>query len=367
LNAVNVAFSEGYLLFVRGNTLMAQPFDAKRLATAGDAVPLAERIQKSVINGHAAFGVSANGSLVYKAGPTGDIAQLAWFDRSGKQMGTIGQPENLNGVRLSPDGRSVVINILDASTRNKNLWIYDVTRGLKTRFTFYAGEERQAIWSPDGRWIVFNRFGNGHLDLYRKASNGAGAEELLYSDARQKYPTSFSPDGKSFLYMVYVDGGSKNQLWILPLDATPAGERKPVPFAPTAFNSSWGQFSPDGRWAAYASDESQRNEIYVAPYPGPGAKKQISSAGGDQPIWRRDGKEIFYVAPNGQMMAAEVSSKGGSLEVGAVRALFGPIPPLLGSGYDVSADGQRFLVRTEAVQSDEPLTLVRNWTALLKK
>ncbi|HYL34354.1 MAG TPA: protein kinase [Bryobacteraceae bacterium] len=367
LNANNVAYSQGYLLFVRGNTLMAQPFDAKRLATTADAVPVAERVQKTVLVGHAALGVSANGILVYKSGPTGDITQLVWFDRGGKQTGTLGQPENLNGVRFSPDGKSVVINILDASTRNKNLWIYDVDRGLKTRFTFYAGEEREAIWSPDGRWIVFNRSQNGHLDLYRKASNGASAEELLYTNNRQKYPTSFSPDGKWLLYMVYADGASKNQLWILPMQGAPASGQKPVPFQGTAFNSSWGQFSPDGRWIAYASDESQRNEIYVAPFPGPGGKKQISTAGGDQPLWRHDGKEIFYAAPNGEMMAAEVSSKGGSLEVGVVRSLFGPIPPPLGHSYDVSADGQRFLVRMEAQPSDEPLTLVRNWTALLKK
>ena len=366
LNAINVAYSQGYLLFVRGTTLMAQPFDPKRLATTGDAVPVANRIQKNVLNAHGAFGVSANGFLVYKTGPTRDTAQLAWFDRSGNEAGTLGQPENLNGVRLSPDGKSAVIDILDASTGNKNLWIYDVARKLRTRFTFYPGEEREAIWSPDGRWIVFNRFGNGHFDLYRKASNGAGAEELIYADGRQKYPTSFSPDGKLLLYMVYVDGDSKNQLWILPMEGA-AGERKPVPFAPTAFNSAWGQFSPDGHWIAYASDESQRNEIYAAPFPGTGPKKQISAAGGDQPLWRRDGKEIFYVAPNGQMMAAEVSSKGGSLEVGAVRSLFGPIPPLLGGGYDVSGDGQHFLVRMEPQGSDEPLTVVQNWTATLKK
>ena len=270
----------------------------------------------------------------------------------------------MNGVRLSPDQKSAVINILDASTRNKDLWIYDVPRRVKTRFTFDPAEEREAIWSPDGRSIVFNSYRKGHFDLYRKASSGAGAEELLYVDSSDKYPTSFSPDRKLLLYMVYVDGSSKNQLWILPLDGT--GERKPAPFAPSPFNSSWGQVSPDGKWIAYVSDEGQRNEVYVAPFPGSGGKKQISSAGGDQPAWRGDGKEIFYVAPNGQMMAVAVNSSGGSTELGTARLLFGSIPPPLGHVYDVSNDGQRFLVRVE-VQADEPLTLVQNWTGLLKQ
>ena len=169
--------------------------------------------------------------------------------------------------------------------------------------------------------------------------------------------------------MVYLDPSSKNQLWILPMEGAPAGGQKPVPFAPSEFNSSWGQFSPDGRWIAYASDESHRNEIYVAPFPGPGAKKQISTAGGDQPVWRNDGKEIFYIGADRRLMAAEVISKGDVLELGAVRplvSLIGAYYP--GHTYDVSADGQRFLVRTGVQPANpEALTVVRNWTAELKK
>jgi eukaryotic-like serine/threonine-protein kinase len=366
LHPANVAYSQGYLLFDQAHTLMAQSFDAQRLTTTGEVVSLADHVQQLVTNGRAAFGVSTNGLLAYKSGPIGDIAQLTWYDRAGKQIGTLGQAANLTGVRISPDQKSVVINIVDSSTRNKDLWIYDINRGLKARFTFDPAEEREASWSRDGRWIAFNSYRKGHLDLYRKASTGAGPEELLYADSRNKYPTSFSPDGKLLLYMVYVDASNKNQLWILPLEPDATGERKPTPFAPSGFNSSWGQFSPDGHWIAYVSDESQRNEVYVDPFPGRGGKKQISTAGGDQPVWRTDGKEIFYVAPNGQMMAAEVVSKNGSLEVGTVRSLFGSVPALMGHGYDVSADGQRFLVRT-VPQADEPLTVVRNWTALLRK
>jgi len=361
-------YSQGYLLFVRGNTLMAQLFDTKRLATTADAVPVAEQLQVVGIARSGIFGVSTNGILVYsRIGATS--ARLVWFDRSGKQIGTLGQPDILTAVRFSPDRKSVAIEISDPATRNTDIWLYDVARDMKTRFTFDPAQEREAIWSPDGRSIVFNSNRKGHFDLYRKPSNGVGTEELLYADDKEKYPTSFSPDGKWLLYMVYLDPTSKNQLWTLPMEGTLASERKPVPFAPSEFNLSWGQFSPDGRWIAYASDESHRNEIYVAPFPGPGAKKQISTAGGDQPVWRNDGKEIFYIGADRRLMAAEVISKGDVLGLGAVRPLFSLIGSYYpGHTYDVSADGQRFLMRTSVqVGNSEPLTVVQNWTAELKK
>jgi len=190
---------------------------------------------------------------------------------------------------------------------------------------------------------------------------------LCGSDAHQKYPTSFSPDGKLLLYMVYLDLKTKSQLFVLPMTG-PETERKPHPFAQTSFNETWGQFSPDGRWIAYASDESRRNEIYVAPFPGGDGKRQISTNGGEQPLWREDSREIFYIAPDRQLMAAEVTVKGGVLQVDAVRALFGPIPVTNGAAYDVANKGQRFLVRiVPQTTNTEPLTAVRNWTSTLKK
>jgi Tol biopolymer transport system component len=366
---LNAIYSQGYLLFLRGNTLMAQPFDANRLSTTADAVTVAEQIQTMSNLGRAVFTVSANGFLVYRTGSLEPTVQLAWFDRiSGKQTGTLGQPENSNGIRLSPDRKGASVATLDVATGNRDIWLYDVARGLKTtRFTSDPGEHRHPIWSPDGRWIVFTSNRKGHFDLYRKPSNGAGPEELLYADEKEKYPSSFSPDGKWLLYMVYLDPSSKDQLWILPVEETPPSERKPVPFAPTRFNSSWGEFSPDGRWIAYVSDESTRNEIYVAPFPGPGRKGRISPAGGNQPLWRTDGKEIFYISSDRRLMVAEVSSKGDALEIGAVRPLFGPIPEVFGRSYDVSADGQRFLVTVAQQSNSEPLTVVHDWTAGLKK
>lgn len=364
---LSALYAQGHLLFLRDTTLMAQPFDVKRLATKADPVPVAEQVQVMPSLATAAVTASENGFLAYLRGVASDSTELAWFDRGGKQIGTLGTADNVTGIRFSPDRRSVAANILDPQTRNRDLWIYNVARELKTRFTFDTAEERELAWSPDGSTIVFNSNRKGHFDLYQKPSDGSASEELLYADDKDKYPTSFSPDGKLLLYMVYQDRTTKSHIWILPVQGT-AGERKPRLFAQTAFNETWAQFSPDGRWIAYASDESQRNEIYVAPFPGPGGKRQISAAGGDQPMWRSDGKEIFFVAPDRKLMAAAVNTKGDVLEVGAVQPLFGPILYNAGHVYDVSADGQRFLVRTEAQQSNtEPLTLVQNWTALLRK
>jgi Tol biopolymer transport system component/predicted Ser/Thr protein kinase len=363
---LNAIYSQGYLLFLRGNTLMAQPFDTNRLSTTTDAVTVAEQIQTMPGSlGRAVFSVSANGFLVYRTAPLGQTVQLAWFDRSAKQTATLGQPETLYAIRLSPDRKSASVAIVDAATGNLDIWLYDVARGLKTtRFTSDPAQDANPTWSPDGRWIVFNSNRKGHFDLYRKPSNGTGVEELLYADEKEKLPTSFSPNGKLLLYTVY---SSKNQLWILPLDGTPTQVRKPVPFASATGNSTWGEFSPDGRWIAFASDESKKNEVYVAPYPGPGRTWLISTAGGDQPLWRSDGKEIFYISPDRRLMAAKVGSNGDEFKVGAVRPLFGPIPQSFGRSYDVSEDGQRFLVRTVAQQGDAALTLVQNWSAGLKK
>jgi Tol biopolymer transport system component len=194
-----------------------------------------------------------------------------------------------------------------------------------------------------------------------------GAEELLYADGLDKFPTSFSPDGKLLLYNTFGDPKTRSDLMVLPLSGDQ--QAKPFPFRNTSFADGQGKFSPnDGAWIAYASDESRQPEVYVAPFPGPGGKKQISTAGGTEPIWRPDGKEIFYIAADNMLMAAEVTPKGAALDVGVVRPLFGPIPAANGSRYDVSADGKSFLVRTVPLQtSAEPLTVIENWAAGLRK
>jgi Tol biopolymer transport system component len=202
------------------------------------------------------------------------------------------------------------------------------------------------------------------LDLYQKASSGVGNEEALLESDLEKFPQSWSPDGQLLLFYTHSGTGTRSDLWVLAL----TGDRGSFPFFQTEFNETYGKFSPDGLWVAYQSDESRKDEIYVAPVPGPGGKRQVSISGGSQPRWRRDGKEIFFLAPDNKLMAAEVNSRGETLEIVTVRALFETRATGPGYQYDVTADGQRFLINTEVDHKvSAPITLVQNWTADLKR
>ena len=358
-----VVYSDGHLLYLRERTLMAQPFDTRRLVLTGDAFPIAEQIQTIGTNFLGIFSAAENGVLAYQTGSGAASSQLLWFDRSGKQIGMPGDAAAYTDLELSPDGKRTSVSISDQTRTGRNIWLYDLAQGLRTRFTFGPATELQSIWSPDGSRIIFNSNRKGHFDLYQKSSTGAATEEVLLEDNVDKYPTSWSPDGRLILYTTF-GALTEGDVFILPV----SGDRKPTPFLKTRFNEDFGQFSPDGRWVTYQSNESGRNEVYVTPFPGPGGKWQISTAGGAVARWRHDGTEIFYLAPDGKLMAAAVNGKGSSFEVGAVKPLF-ETRTLTGSGgYDVSADGQRFLVNTAPEQAAAaPITVVVNWTAGLKK
>jgi dipeptidyl aminopeptidase/acylaminoacyl peptidase len=363
----NAIYADGHLLFLRGNTLMAQPFDAKRLATTGDTVPVAEQVGSVTVDAVGLFSATSTGLLAYQAGTGAGGISLTWFDRSGKPGGALGDAGDFRTLEFSPDRKSLAASAADASG-NRDLWIYDVARGLRTRFTFDPAMDDFPLWSPDGRSIAFSSNRKGHFDLYRKSSDGTGAEELLYEDNLDKTQGSWSPDGKFLLYSA-VRPMTFDDIWVLPLASREAGGApKPSLFLQTALQEQRPRFSPDGRWVAYQSNESQQFEIYVAPFPGPGGKRQISTSGGTFPRWRRDGKEIFYVAPNGRLMAAEVNARGNAIEVGQVRPLDIRVVTTGSYRYDVSTDGQRFLVATAPEQNAvAPLTLVQNWAAGLKK
>jgi len=359
-------YSQGRLLYIRGTTLLARPFDAGRLAFSGAEAPVAERIlfTGGVLNSWA-FSASANGVLAYESGEVSAV-QLTWLDRAGKQLGTVGDPGTLQSMRLSPDGRTVALSVGQGSSSNFNIWLCDVLRGQRTRFTFGAAPEEFPVWSPDGRVIVFRSNRSGRFDLYRKPADGSRNEELLYADNLLKAPASFSPDGAYLAYHVTGDPQTGDDIWILPNPLGPAGAAKPYPFLRTEFNEQTPQFSPDGHWIAYRSNESGRFEVYVAPFPGPGGRRLVSTAGGVAPRWRADGKELFYSAPDNHLMAAEVDAKNGAFEVKQVAPLFGPVAGA--ANYDVSADGQRFLMPVAiGAVPDAPLTVVQNWTAGLKK
>jgi serine/threonine protein kinase len=363
-DASNVFYSQGHLLFLRETTLMAQPFDLRRLALTASAFPIAENIQtQGNFPPSGVFSASENGVLVYQGGGATANFQLVWFDRTGKQIGVLGEPAAYNSLELSPDGRQASVSIPDESGKGRDIWLYDVARGLRTRFTFDRANALASIWSPDGSRVVFNSGRNGHLDMYQKASSGAGVEEVLVEGSLDKYPTSWSPDGRFILYDS-IGGSTSLNLFVLPL----FGDRKPFPFLQTQFNEVSGRFSPDDRWVVYSSNESGRYEVYVAPFPGPGGKWQISTAGGDWPRWRSDGNEIFYLAPGRGLMAAAVNGKGSSFEVGAVKPLFQTRATGLEDRYAVSSDGQRFLINTAPEQAaSAPITVVLNWAAELKK
>jgi Tol biopolymer transport system component len=310
------------------------------------------------------FSASTSGLLAYLTGVDDYGLQLTWFDRAGKALGTIGEPRSFSDIELSPDGKTLVASVFHP--RGEDLWTYDLSTGLPVRFTFDPARADFPLWSSDGRGIAFTSVRKGHWDLYRKSADGSGVEELLYADDREKYPNSWTPDGK-FLLFVTLDGSGSSGLWALPLTpVSPGSAPKPTPVLPAG--TRFAKFSPDGRWVAYISEESQRGEVYVSPFSRPGGKRQISTNGGIKPRWRRDGKEIFYLSPEGQLMATEVRISGETVEVGATRTLFSGMTTANGYGYDVSPDGQRILAAVAKDQkSNEPISLVQNWAAGLKK
>jgi serine/threonine protein kinase/Tol biopolymer transport system component len=361
----NAQYGSGFLVFPRDGTLMAQPFDATRLALSGQAMAVAERVvyDRGVppTGTLAAFAVSDTGALVFEASRT---SRLVWFDRAGRQTGILGDPAPYgSGVHLSPDGSQAAAVVTD-STEAANVWLFDVARGVRIPLTtsglVSSGFAPGSIWSPDGSHVVFASTQKGPHDLFQKASNGADPEDLLLADDFNKYPESWSPDGRFLLYTRWAKGSTPD-IWVLPL----SGDRKPYPFIEGPFFELAGRFSPNGRWVAYNSNESGRSEVYVVPFPGRGARTLISTGGGDNARWRRDGKEIFYLERN-TLMAAGVAANGSRLEVGTVQRLF-DVPTVDGYWpYDVTPDGQRFLVNT--LESEvAPLTIVVNWPAGLKK
>ena len=361
----NAVYSQGHLLFLRDGNLLAQPFDARRLATAGDAVPAAERVGHHPYSSQGIFSLSDNGVLVYQVGIGLGKRQLSWLDRSGNNLGPFGDPGDFGAMYLSPDGKHLGVGVYESNTGE--IWLYDVARGVRTRFAPGPGRRVSPIWSPDGQKIVFSSDQGGPYDLYRKAADGSAAEELLYADTLGKDPTSWSPDGRFLIYDA-TNRQSRVDLWLLPLTREqPGAPLKPILLQQQGYD---GQFSPDGRWVAYGSTESGKGEIYVAAFRGKeplsGKKWQVSTAGGYHPRWRRDGKEIFF--EQGKVMAAEVSVNGDAVEIGKVHELFGPVLLAFGYPYEVSADGQRFLAAVPNGQpAAEPLTVVENWMAGLNK
>ena len=365
----NARGAAGYLLFVRDRTLMAQVFDPGKLELSGEPVTVAEGLLSYPTQigptGYAAFSVSANNHLSYLAGDS-PVTQLAWLDRAGKLLGTLGAAGLFNQPMLSPDGQRVAMN--NESLGQGDIWILELKRGTSTRFTFDPARDVSALWSPDGTHIVFGSDRGGQWGIYQKISSGAGSDELILRTGSTTLPDDWSLDGRFIIYE--RDGGPKTKfdLWILPL----FGDRKPFPLLQTEFSEMHAQFSPDGRFVAYVSDESGRPEVYVQSFPASGGKWQVSTGGGDQPQWRHDGRELFYIAPDKTLMAV-TDTLGANFEAGTPVPLFKtrvPQSTMTGerNNLAVAPDGQRFLINNVVEDSaSQPITVVLNWASQLKK
>jgi eukaryotic-like serine/threonine-protein kinase len=350
----------GWLLWIRtGGTLVAQRLDVAKGALVGEPVALAEAVL--------GISASATGVVAYRVGGSGE-RQLTWVNRSGAVRGTVGPPDgSLASPRVSPDGRQVAFS---RETQGKqDIWLQSDARA--SRMTFGSGANEFPVWSPDGSRLVFVSIsGTGH-DLYQKPTNGAQAQEPLLLSQKAQVPTSWSADGRYLLYFSF-DPGPDADLWVLPM----TGTRKPFPFLQSSILKAWGQFSPVGQWVAYQSTESGRFEIYVRRFVVPGdaadstaaqaGQWQVSTAGGISPMWRADGKELYYIDPAGMMMAAPITETGSTVVPGTPVTLFqtnvvgGGIDGGQGRQYDVAPDG-RFMINRVLDSAAAPITLIQNW------
>ena len=358
----------GHMLYVQSGTLMVVPFDLQRLAVTGAPVPMVEGVMQSVANGVAQYAISENGSLVYLTGGIqGGQSTLVWVDRKGAEQSLPASPHNYRAPRVSPDGKRVAV-VLDELGGHS--WIYDLARDNLTRLTFEAGGANFLAWTRDGKRLAFNS--GVPQNLFWQAADGSGKAERLATSENQQMPMSWSPDGQALAYME-LDPATNYDIWVLRLSdpsASTGQGRKAQPFLRTSFYEAVPQFSPDGRWLAYVSDESGRFEIYVQPYPGPGGKYQISTDGGTEPLWNPNGRELFFRS-GGRMMAVDITTQPG-FSAGKPRMLFEGAYLVLTTtvpSYDVSPDGQRFLMLKpiEQTQATTQINIVQNWFEELKR
>ena len=362
----------GHLLFIRAGTLVAQTFDPVRLELSGSSFAVAEQgMSANNTLQRTAVSVSGTGTIAFRTRSAAARRQFVWFDRSGKELGQIGESVNtsLNSPSLSPDGQRVAL-YRGVEGANPDIWLFETKRGVFSRFTTDAADDVGPVWSPAGDRIVFSSNRSGIHNLFQKAVAAGGSETLLLSTAQPKFATDWSSDGRFVLFHTQHPK-SGNDVWAFQMN----GNGTPFAVVQTSAEELSGQFSPDGRWVAYQSDESGRVEVYVQPFPGPGSKWPISTNGGSQVRWRHDGKELFYVASDGRLMAASIQAgpDARALDIGTPVALFAP--PFGGAvqqgesrpQYMVSPDGRRFLVSGVTEEAQSPITVILNWSPATAK
>ena len=358
-----VAYSSGHLLFIRGNSLFAQPFDAAQIQLTGQAFALAEQVSYDPIYRRGDYSASETGVLAYTTGRASNT-QLIWFDRNGRRLGPISTPANYLNLALSPDERTVATARIDEAG-GRDVWLVDLRRDVTSRLTIHPAFDWLPLWSPDGTRIAFTSDRDGAFNLYHAAANAAGKEEPVFKSSSVKYFTDWSPDGR-FILFDNLDAQTNFDVWVLPL----AGKQAPRPLVAGPFSETNGRFSPNGRWIAYTSDESDRSEVYVRSFDGSGNRWQISKNGGFQPQWARSGTELFYLAPDRKLMAVSVTMTSSSLDASPPHTLFETAVPDLENArnrYTASHDGQRFLINTVlGEETNRPITVVLNWAATKK-
>jgi serine/threonine protein kinase/dipeptidyl aminopeptidase/acylaminoacyl peptidase len=367
-------YANGHVLFLRDATLLAQRIDLETLTVAGEAIPIAEGVQITtrVSGGTGAFSVSDKGVLVYQTG-LGVRSQLTWTDRAGRVTSKMGEQADYGDVVLSPDGSRALVSALDPQLGTRDLLIYDVVRGVRERFAADPSDEYAPVWSPDGARVAFTAARDGAIEIYERSLSGAGGERKLDSGGSRlgKFAATWSRDG----HLLFIAGGralARSDIHVVSM--TGASAARPLLESPAV--ESQVRFSPDGRWIAYAASDSGRMEVYVAPFPGPGAPQRVSINGGGWPHWRRDSREIFFLAPGTTtadytLMAAPVTTGAASLKIGDPASLFAvrlrPMGRLDAYSYDVAPDGRRFLFNMFVEEAASTgLTLVVNWPGAIK-
>jgi len=364
-------YASGHLLFLRGQTLMAQPFNLGRMELSGEPQPIAEHIAVNGASVRAMFSASETGTLVYQSGEASTGWNLVWWGREGKQMEAIAQASRYIGPSLSPDGARFAVTIFVGNQGIADIWVFDLARATRTRLTFTNvttnANQGGATWTPDSKTIFYSSVSKGVFQIYAKAADGSSSERLVLESAdATAYPRSVSPDGRYLVYQRRLNQHETgDHIWALPL----SGDGKPFPIVQDAFDERAPTVSPDGKWLAYQSNESGRPEIYITAFPAGGAKWQVASNGGTTPKWRRDGKEMFFLDPQDNIVAVDVNTSGNAVKLGAPHTLFQAVGIQRDFGpYDVTADVKKFLINSGNLkEGTEPVTLVQNWPAELKK
>jgi eukaryotic-like serine/threonine-protein kinase len=362
--STNAVYADpGYLLYWRDDALVAQRFDLGSYWLTGEPHIVSDAVQYFPQTNFAVFDAAGKTLVVQThAGKGANKSQLTWFDRRGKQVGLVGPPELVSNPKISPDGKRVAVDQIDTDGRHVNIWIHDLNSDAARRLGFGPWLEQVTVWSPDGKQVIYTANEKLFFSLYAKNADGSGSADMLVDmGTPQQSPWDWSRDGK------YVLARKDHELWYITMP-----DRQTRPLLQSKLLVRNAQFSPDGKFVAYASSETGNWEVYVSPFPGFGSKWQVSRGGGEEPRWRGDGKEMFYLAPDGRLMAADVKS-GTGFEAGSPIALFQTHPrqPLSAMdffSYDVTADGQKFLVNTKMdATSSAPLSVILNWSTEMEK